>query len=143
MPYQHIRKLCDEIIAEGMEKLGMTMGIVSRIKQDLYEIVAVSSKPVVFVVGESFQLKDTFCREVVEKGATIALTEQGGVPGLCLHPLYSEGAALEAYISTPLYYNGEIWGTLNFSSLEIKSHSFNDEDIEYIKRKAAIISATI
>ena len=143
MPYQHIRKLCDEIIADGMATLGMTMGVVSRIKGELYEIVGVSSKPIVFVVGESFQLKDTFCREVVEKGTTIAMTEQDGVPGLCMHPLYSEGASLEAYISTPLYNNGKIWGTLNFSSLEIKSHSFTEEDIEYIKRGAAIISAAI
>ena len=122
-------QLCDEILEEGVTELsmgdGVYLAIVSHIVDDLYEIVSVRSATKVFVPGESFPLDDTLCRDVFAKGITIALTHIAREPGQSLHPLY-ENMDIEAFISTPIYKRGEIWGTLNFTNLKIKRDPFTE-----------------
>lgn len=142
MPYVHIKKLCNQIIIEGLQRLSMSMGIVSHIENDMYEIVAVHSAGNVFVAGESFPLQDSYCREVYETGKTVALTALSGKAGLCKHPLYS-GLPLEAYISAPIYQYDQVWGTLNFSSMKISSDPFTEEDIKYIEFEAGKIAKAL
>lgn len=137
-----IKKKCDSILEEGCKKLGLSMGVVSNVKENRYEISAVYSDTGVFVAGESFPLGDTFCRDVVSAAKTVAITEIEGVPGMQLHPLYHV-LALEAYISTPIFVNGSVWGTLNFSSMRVRPAKFNDEEIKYVESLAAAISVLI
>jgi GAF domain-containing protein len=143
-PYA-LQNLYNVILTEGNNRFSTTMGIVSHIENDEYEIAAVQSIGDVFVPGESFPLYQTYCRDVYNTGKTIALTELDGKPGLECHPLYKD-LPLEAYISTPILKHGAIWGTLNFSSMILKSSPFNDSDIEYIesfaKRIALALSET-
>jgi GAF domain-containing protein len=134
--------LCSEILTEGNVRLSMTMGIVSHIEDEKYEIVSVKSLTNVFVAGESFQLQDTYCRDVYRTGETIALTEMGGQPGLQSHPLYSF-LPLEAYISAPILFNGEIWGTLNFSSMIVKPETFSDSEVDFVNSSAMLISLAL
>ena len=136
------KKQCDEILKEGCEKLGLSMGIVSHVKDNRYEIVAVHSNTGVFVPGESFPLGDTFCREVVMSEKTIALTEIDDVPGMQLHPLYHV-LALEAYISTPIFVNSSVWGTLNFSSMRVRPDRFSEEEISFVETAATNISLLV
>lgn len=133
------RKVCDEILQEGLESLSLSMGIVSHIDKEDYEIIAVISEAGVFVPGECFPLSDTFCRDVVTKKSTIALTEYDGEAGLNRHPLY-KNIPLEAYISAPIILNGKVWGTLNFSSMKKRDHPFTSVDIEYVESSAQRIS---
>lgn len=118
------------------------MGIVSHIENNEYEIVAVKSIGNVYVPGESFPLNQTYCRDVYSTGKTMALTELDGKPGLQCHPLY-KNLPIEAYISTPILKHGVIWGTLNFSSMILKSHPFSDSDIEFIESAAKRISSAL
>lgn len=122
--------------------LDLSMGIVSHIENNRYEIVAVYSNTGVFVPGESFPLGDTYCRDVVSSEKTIALTEIDGVPGMQLHPLYHV-LALESYISTPIFVNACVWGTLNFSSMRVRPNQFSTEEIEFVEKSAANISLLI
>ena len=131
--------LCADILKKGRERYSLSMGIVSHIKNDRYWIVAVSSEMNVFVAGEDFPLNDTYCREVYSQKKTIALTEIDGTPGLQKHPLY-QALTLEAYISTPIILESEVWGTLNFSSMKLRGEAFNDEDIKYIENAARRIA---
>ncbi len=142
MTEQDIKKLYDKILSEGLQHFSMMMGIVSHIKNDIYQIIAVKSVSNVFVAGESFPLQSTYCREVVDEGKTVALTEIGEKPGLCKHPLYN-GLSLEAYISTPIYKAGKIWGTLNFSSMKIKNNPFTSDEINFIEECSEKISRTL
>lgn len=118
------------------------MGIVSHIENNEYEIVAVKSIGNVYVPGESFPLNQTYCRDVYSTGKTMALTELDGKPGLQCHPLY-KNLPIEAYISTPILKHGVIWGTLNFSSMILKSRPFSDSDIEFIESAAKRISSAL
>jgi transcriptional regulator with GAF, ATPase, and Fis domain len=134
------RTLCDELIKTGREKLAMSMGIVSHIESERYQIIAVSSLTGVFVAGEDFALKDTYCRDVFEQQKTIALTKLEGIQGLQLHPLY-ETLPLEAYISAPIFVDDKIWGTINFSCMKLRENEFSSQDIEFIETAAKKISA--
>ena len=136
------RTLCNDLLEEGRERLLMTMGIVSHIESDRYKIIAVSSLTGVFVAGEDFELKDTYCRDVYEQQKTIALTELDGVTGLQLHPLY-ESLPLEAYISAPIFVNNAIWGTINFSCMKIRDISFTQDDIDFINSAAKKLSVEL
>jgi AraC-like DNA-binding protein len=113
---QNIDEYYDNMLLAGLEALSLTLGVISRIKNDLYEIVAVISDNDVFVPGEVFRLHDTYCRQVIEKSETLALTELGGCAGLEQHPLYDK-MPLEVYIGTPSYTNGLVWGPLNVCSM--------------------------
>lgn len=137
-----VKKQCDSILKEGCEILGLSMGIVSHVRDNRYEIVAVHSDTGVFVPGESFPLGDTYCRDVVSSAKTIALTEIDEVPGMQLHPLYHV-LALEAYISTPIFVNGSVWGTLNFSSMRVRPSEFSEDEIKFVESAAANISLLI
>ena len=137
-----LQNLYNEILTEGNNRFSTMMGIVSHIENDGYEIVAVKSLANVFVSGESFPLHQTYCRDVYSTGKTIALTELDGKPGLQCHPLY-KNLAIEVYISTPILKHGIIWGTLNFSSMILRSQPFNNSDIEFIESSAKWISLAL
>lgn len=137
-----LRSLCEAIIDEGLGVFDLNLGLVSKIDQDSYLILAVMPKFGVFRANEAFDLKDTYCREVVSKGQTIALTELGDVRGLCKHPLYA-GLPLESYISAPIKVGGSVWGTLNFSSMKIKECDFSNKEIELIESRADSIAEYI
>ena len=137
-----LQSLYNEILTEGNNLFSTTMGIVSHIINDEYEIVAVKSIGNVFVSGESFPLNQTYCRDVYSTGKTIALTELDGKPGLQCHPLYTN-LPIEVYISTPILKHEIIWGTLNFSSIKIKSHPFSISDIKFIESSAKRISLAL
>lgn len=137
-----LQSLYNEILTEGNNRFSTTMGIVSHIENDIYEIVSVESLANVFVSGESFPLHQTYCRDVYSTGKTIALTDLDGKPSLQCHPLYKD-LPIEAYISTPILKHGAIWGTLNFSSYILKPHPFSDSDIEFIEFSAKRISLAL
>ena len=139
MKPDELHSLYDEILTEGNSIFSTTMGIVSHIVDDEYEIVAVKSIANVFVSGESFPLNQTYCRDVCSTGKTIAITELDGKPGMQCHPLYNN-LPIEAYISTPIKKHEKIWGTLNFSSMIVRSQPFDNSDIEFIQSSAERIS---
>jgi len=139
---QNINDIYDNILSTGLDILSLTSGVISQIENNLYKIVAVTSENDLFISGEVFQLNDIYCREVFQNGKTLALTHFNDEPGLCKHPLYNL-MPLEAYISSPIYKNGKVWGTLSFSSKYLKDSAFNKEDIYFIEKLAEEISSII
>lgn len=139
-------RLCDEILEEGVLELSMGEGpflaIVSHIVDGQYQVVSVRSADQIFAPGESFPLDATLCRDVFTKGITIALTHIAREPGQSLHPLYQD-LDIEAFISTPIYKRGEIWGTLNFTNLKIKRDPFTEREVAYIETAARRLSDTL
>ena len=130
-----LKSYCEQILEEGIDIFDLSLGIVSRVEDNAYTIIAVMPIDSVFHANETFELKDTYCREVIEKESTLALTQLGDTQGLCKHPLYS-GLPLEAYISAPIKVRGKIWGTLNFSSMKIRGNEFSSEEVELIENRA-------
>jgi len=138
-----LKKISQDLLTEGRNKLGLSMGIVSHIYGDEYEIVAVSSATGVFVAGEVFRLKDTYCRDVFDKKIMLALNELEGEVGLCRHPLY-DTLPLEAYISAPIFdKNNGVWGTINFSCMRKRTQAFTEDEKAFVNHAADLLSAEI
>ena len=126
---------CDKALTDGINRLGLEFGIVSRIEDELYEVFCVVSQTNVFQKGEKFPLQLTYCREVFSKNKTIALTEIEGIPGLAMHPLYMP-MALEAYIGSPIINGSRVWGTINFTSMRVRAQAFSEEEKRFVEDAA-------
>ncbi len=142
MPCPNIKTLCEEIISECLKTLSLSTGAVSHIENGTYTLIAVKSDCYPFSPGEVFHLQDSYCRDVIDSGQTIGLINLRGEPCLFKHPLY-EGLPLDTYIGTPIYKNGNAWGTLNFSSMLERFHPFTAEEIRFIEAEAALISLAL
>ena len=129
---------CHTLVNEGVKKLDMPVGIVSHIYNDLYEIVTINSEMNEFIGGAVFPLENTYCRDVYRTDKTIATTEIDGEIGMKLHPLYVS-LPVEAYISAPIHHEGQVWGTVNFTSSKIHP-PFSKENIECVEAYAATVS---
>lgn len=134
-----LRHWCEGFLKDGRKRLAGDIGIVSRVQGDGYTIVAVQAKNNVFCAGDTFWLQETYCREVVRTGNSVALTEVGGEQGLQCHPLYMP-MMLEAYLAAPIFFQGEVWGTVNYTWIRVRSESFSDEDIAFVEKQGRAIS---
>ena len=136
------KELCYEILQEGIQRYPVLVGIVSRIENDNYEIFATVSDTGVFREGDVYNLDSVYCRDVYRRKETVAITQIENVRGLKLHPLYKD-IPLEVYISSPIMVDGQVWGTLNFSSLDNTEENFSDEDIRFNEKQAQRIADAI
>jgi hypothetical protein len=59
-----------------MRDLSLTLGVLARIENDTYEIIAVQSNSGAYVRGEKYALGNSYSREVFEQQQTIAVTSQ-------------------------------------------------------------------
>ncbi len=136
-----ITERSNELLQEGMSALKMPVGIVSHIYGDNYEIVALKCAAGTLEVGSVLPLEETYCRDVVLSRKTIAITEIDGTPGLRRHPLYLK-MPLEAYISSPIFNQGQVWGTINFTSFSFRP-PFSSSDIALMECFAKQLSMSL
>ena len=142
MDIAELRKICTDTLKEGRERFGLATGIVSQIYDNLYEVIAADSATGIPQAGDIYDARGVYCREVLDSKQSVSITKINNTPGMCLHPLY-EIIPCEAYISSPLFVDGAIWGTLNYTSFEIRGLPFSPDDIAYNEGQAAKIAAMI
>lgn len=117
--------------------LGMETAIVARIEDGNYEIVELDSDLPVFNVGDQFELCNTYCTAVYTSQETIVYNNVGEIEEMLLHPVYV-AMQLLSYIGTPIYQDGELWGTLNFSATEARNKDFDYKDIKTVEQLAKL-----
>lgn len=122
--------------------LNLQVGIVSRVYGSNYELIEIDGFAGGYEVADILQIKSTYCRDVITKGETISLSEVQGIRGLQRHPLYKENP-LEAYIGSPIFFDGKVWGTINFSSSKYREKDFSHAEIEFVEACASIISDSL
>jgi GAF domain-containing protein len=132
---------CKRILAKGIKKFDLELAIISHIDRDIYTLIVVEDLNYIFKANSAFQLGDTYCREVVNRASSVAILMQNQPERLKSHPLY-DIMPLEAYISSPILYNGKIWGTVNFSSTK-ERQAFTQDDVEFNERLARDLSASL
>ncbi len=132
----------DRLLSQGVRELSMTLGVLARIENNNYEIVAVQSNSGAFVAGEKYELGSSYSREVIEKQRLIAKTSVDNSASALHHPLY-RSLPLECYIGAPLLVCGEPWGCLDFSSMAQREEPFGEREIDLIRSLATEISSLI
>ena len=128
-----------QLLIAGRSILNLQVGIVSKVYGEKYELIAIDDVSNEFKGGDILQLDQTYCREVIATGKTIALSEIDGVRGLRKHPLYVANT-LEAYIGAPIQFNESVWGTINFSSMLIRHNKFTSTEIKLVNSYAGLIA---
>ena len=129
----------DSLLSRGLDELSMTLGVLARIENNNYEIVAVQSNSGAYVSGEKFELGQSFSREVFEDQRVIADNSINNSPPTLLHPLY-RSLPLESYIGAPIVLRGEPWGCIDFSSMAQREEDFDAPELKLVENIAGEIS---
>lgn len=135
--YQRIQ----QTLRLGSEFLDLPLGIVSRIDGDTYTIRQAISPDQSLLPGMVFELGETYCTHVLAADQPRCF-HHAGQSDISDHPCY-KGFGLEAYIGVPLIVDHRRYGTLNFSSAEIRPTPFTAGEIEFVRLFAQWIAQHI
>jgi PAS domain S-box-containing protein len=119
------------ILQVGVEQFSLPFGLISFIKDDVYEVKYSCTPNDEVLPGAVFDLGNTYCVHTLHSDAPTSFFHTGA-SHIKEHPCY-QAFGLEAYIGIVICVNGERWGTLNFSSPTPKSEPFGDDDYEIMK----------
>ncbi|EKV00224.1 PAS domain S-box [Leptolyngbya sp. PCC 7375] len=136
--YETFDALFADCLETGRQILGLETGIISQVTGQTYTIRSVQSDLDALVANQSFTLSNTYCAAVVKGHQTVTYKHVGGHAVMKGHPVY-QNLHLESYLGTPIWVNGEIYGTLNFSSTQIHEHEFSRHEQEIIELMAQSI----
>jgi diguanylate cyclase (GGDEF)-like protein/PAS domain S-box-containing protein len=119
------------ILELGCQRFGMEIGILAKVQDERYEVVAVCSPDNAIVRGAVLELSDTYCRETLAARATVSFEHAAGSPRQA-HPAYSAWG-MESYLGAPVRVAGRIFGTLNFANPDPRLTPFKPADLEFLK----------
>ncbi|AFZ45080.1 multi-sensor hybrid histidine kinase [Halothece sp. PCC 7418] len=133
--YDDFTTLAREYLEVGCQIFGLSTGIISEVTGSSYQVLAIHSDLDGLEVGLKFELKNTYCAEVIRTQKTVTYQNVGADPKLSQHPVY-QNLHLESYIGTPIFVENEIYGTLNFSATIIREQGFQNHEIEIMELMA-------
>ena len=118
-----------EILRLGCRHFGLPIGIVSNIEGDRYEVIEAIHPEDAIPAGATFALGETYCCHTLAADEPTGF-HHAGRSEIRDHPCY-QGFQLESYLGSPITVDGELYGTLNFSS-PAPTRPFNRQDLELI-----------
>ncbi len=146
-PYPNSEALFLDYLQTGREILGLASGMLGAIADQIYTILAVDSPLSSLQPNQQFCLEETYCQVVTHTQKTIDSVE------ISHHPIWAKmiqksSLRLQSYISTPIWVEGKLYGTLCFFSEEQREpHHFDDRERELIELMAEslgkLIAATL
>ncbi|MGK7946734.1 MAG: EAL domain-containing protein [Microcystaceae cyanobacterium] len=141
--YEDLDQLLSTYLSTGCDIFKLEHGKVGRVKQEQFIFEAVHSDSKSFSKGLSYSVKDAYCKRVFSTRQTIAYSRKDIIP-MIDHPLPLM-RRLTAYIGTPIYVNGELYGVLAFFSNKsgLSPLSFSGYEQEIIKSMASSIGNAI
>lgn len=135
-------ELIHEYLVSGIEVFGLETGIVSEIQGETYIVRDVISPLAVLEKGQEFALQETYCREVIKNRQVLGFPRVGELDYMNCHPVY-QNLKLEAYLSSPIFVGDELFGTLNFTSVNPREHGFSVHERNLVVLMANAIGAFI
>ena len=136
--YQNFEELLDDYLTAGCLMFGLSMGIMAEVEGETFIVRAAKTDLGYFVRGLELKLSDTFCAAVIKLKKTVSYAHIGAKEEMREHPAY-QLCKSESYIGTPIFINNKTYGTLSFSSPEIKKKDFEYQEIEIIELMAQSI----
>ena len=135
-------KKVKKLLELGTKSFGLKTGIFSRIVEHNYHVESLYSKTNGDIEeGMVFELSDTFCQTVREREEPVSFNREYS-DKIEKHPAY-EKRKLEVYLGVPVYVEGELYGTFNFSSDEKIGRRLDDEEKTIVRIMAEWIGKEI
>ncbi len=131
-----------EYLKTGSQVLGLNFGIVSKVDGKIYKVKQAISPGNIIKKNSEFSLVETYCKEVIGLEKTIFHEHVGNNDKMLSHPVYIN-MKLESYIGTPIFAGNILYGTLNFSSQEIRRNNFSEDEIRFVEILAQTIGKKI
>jgi two-component system, chemotaxis family, CheB/CheR fusion protein len=139
--HERIEDLFADYIQMGCKMFDLSTGIVSKVVDCTYTIVAIQS-PLNLSVGFKTNCEDTYCAMALEQEKTVSFSHIGAIEGMKQHPIY-QNFHLESFIGTPIFVNGVIYGTLNFCDPNSREQGFESYEREIIELMARDIGQSL
>ncbi len=125
----------------GLQHLALEIGIISQVEGDDYQVLYHQSPAGLLEEKQHFKLSDTYCVLTLQADDVLYMTDVEHSQH-AQHPCYRE-MGLSSYIGAPLYVKGRIFGTVNFSSQQVRVDHFNIFDIEFIRLLSRWVSSVL
>lgn len=131
------------LLRMGLERFDLDIGILAHVSDGIYRVVhTVLSDPALGLQdGDCFELGSTYCSITLGANEPQGFEEMGQSEYKA-HPAYM-AFGLEAYIGTPVVVDGEVYGTINFSSPAVRKRAFQSVDIDCLKLMASWVGGEI
>lgn len=140
--FNKIEEKYQEYLQTACRIFNFSTGIISRIEQQTYVIEAVYSDLGSLQRGAILDLKNTYCAVVVQQCQTVTYRHVGDDPVMQNHPSCKK-LNLQSYIGTPIFVDGDVYGTLCLASSEIRHQDFNEHEREIIELMAQSLGRAI
>ena len=117
----------------AVDHLHLEFGIISHINRSsgVYRIEVQVSPPGTLSDLQHIELGITYCSSTLEIADVLAISN-ATTSDYRLHPCFRE-FGLAAYLGAPIHVNGEVYGTINFSSATGRNHDFDPSDLEFVR----------
>lgn len=136
------REIIGRLLEDALTYLAMDIGLVSRIEGERYTVWWAASRDAEIAPGTTFALGDTYCRRMLDEADVFHTIRAGEDPRISGHPCYRQ-FGLESYIGIPLRLEGQVWGTLNFSSPRPRPRAFSEIEEELLRLIAGAVERVI
>lgn len=121
---------------------GLTIGIVSRVEGDSYQVECVHQPEGAGIeIGQTFNLGSTYCAITLQANDVVSIDDMR-TSAYSEHPCY-EAFRLESYLGAPIRVDGELYGTLNFSSPDARPRRWLETDRDLVRLLALWVESTI
>ncbi len=124
----------------GLDLFGLDTGIVSKVHDSTYVIKHSVSTDKFIKPGLEFCVADTYCKYTLAANKAVSFHE-AGKSEIATHPCYIN-QKLESYIGAPIFVQGKVIGTVNFTSLSPRK-PFSSDEIDYVDLIAQWLGAEI
>lgn len=136
-PKLTFEKRLQGLLAMGRRYFHLDIGILSRIHEETYQVIAAQVPPRLSLEirsGDLFDLGQTISRATIQAKEPICF-ESARDSQWVNHPAYPT-FPIESYIGVRIMVGGIPYGTLNFSSLQPRNSPFKDSDCQLLKLMA-------
>jgi|GEM_PF-2452105 len=121
---------------------GLTIGIVSRVEGETYVVECVHQpEGAGLEVGQTFSLGTTYCAITLQADDVVSIDDMR-TSAYSEHPCY-DAFRLESYLGAPLRVDGELYGTLNFSSPDARPRRWSETDRDLVRLLALWVESAI
>ncbi|MDV7338952.1 hypothetical protein RYZ26_05075 [Terasakiella sp. A23] len=125
------------ILQLGCEHFGLMLGLISEIDGASYFVKAAYPDGLLSI-GERFDLEETICESTRKDKGIVCFPKASGTDWVT-HPAY-EKFSIEAYIGVAYSMDGNVAGTLNFSSPTAITKDFLATDKKIIQQLAETVT---
>jgi PAS domain S-box-containing protein len=119
-------EILERVLELGADRLGLSLGYLSRIDDSDYEIVSVVGDHDVIQAGTSTDLENTYCRRTVNGEASPGIRD-ATAEGWADDTAY-QLSGLACYLGGTVVVDGELYGTLCFADEEPRSEPFSESE---------------